>query len=642
MNETSPGRYICHLLLASGVYRYKFIIDHKDWICDPEAPAIDTAEGFENGIAVINGLAGPIFFATNRQHYFLDSSGRFVLHAEFEGHAHIPSLLRFQRATTEVHRSALNTGESDKPEYIARLCDVPNTQNHVAHLLPIMQRGQRVLLQAESCLPQQIENTPLYAHFTFEGFDDLSFELPARHSALDSYPAWSEGAVFYSIFIDRWHRSNNSIPDPRQSSRDTPTAVDVFYGGDLDGIAHSLNYLCDLGVDAIILTPLHPAPTPHRYDASDLMAVDPLLGGQDALQRLINASHQHGLKIIADLSITHINEQHYAFQDLLQKQQHSDYCSWFHIHSFPVKIRDASTFSHYPTRPELPLLNLKPGPAREHVLLAAEKLVRAGFDGLRLDAMNDPPPDLWQDLRSRMRQINPHLLLLGEIITDRPARFAEHNGVDLATDFSHRHVMLDFFAYQRIDAEEFWARSTFYRFRAGPFDPRFHLIFLDNHDTPRFLSIAHSYDRLRLALTYLLFRPEPIYLTYGTEFNLHSGIPAMDLDDAWPERIPMPPLQTPQTRTHSVIRKMLALRRSLLVCCSQNLRLILARGSLLAIERCSNFTSLRLYLNNSEQELDIPSLPHNAKLLFSLQRSRHDQILAPLDAKIFISPANSS
>jgi alpha-glucosidase len=78
-----------------------------------------------------------------------------------------------------------------------------------------------------------------------------------------------------------------------------------FYGGDLDGAAERLDHLVDLGVTALYHTPVFPAESNHRYDASRFDAVDPLLGGDDAYLRLVEAAHARGIRVIGDLTTNH-------------------------------------------------------------------------------------------------------------------------------------------------------------------------------------------------------------------------------------------------------------------------------------------------------------------------------------------------
>src|SRR5205085_4491091 len=91
-------------------------------------------------------------------------------------------------------------------------------------------------------------------------------------------PAWWRDAVVYTIFVDRFRRADGAWPS-RAWDRD------VRCGGDLDGITGALPYLHELGVDALHLTPICEAHSPHRYDAIDPTAVAEELGGEAAFAR---------------------------------------------------------------------------------------------------------------------------------------------------------------------------------------------------------------------------------------------------------------------------------------------------------------------------------------------------------------------
>ncbi len=602
MREGAPGHYECHLHLEPGLYRYKFRINQTKWKLDPNALVVDQSEGYTNAVLVVGGIISPVLFAPDRQHWAQWEDGRLVIQAETYANNPAPQhicLLRAEALRGTVHQRDL---EPDK---------VP--------LLPMMNQGNRTLYRAEVRRPPK---APPWTHVYFEGAPQHTFLLPPPRTPLGQPPKWLQNASLYAIFVDRWHRGSQSLTQKQFASRTQPSTATTFYGGDLEGVIEHIDYIAGLGVTGLALSPLHRSPTPHRYDSIDLSDIDPLLGGDDAFVRLLDAAHKHNLKVVMDISVTHVNEQHEAFQDLLEKQHESSYKRWFFVRDFPVKARDASTFSHYPKRPELPWLDLGPGPAREHALETVEKWVKLGVDGLRLDAVEEAPPDFWQELRRRTRHINPELLLLGEVVSDRPGRLAEHGGLDTVTDFQHREAMLDFFAHGAIDAETFWTRQSFHEFRMGPFEPTFRLSFLDNHDTLRFLTEAQSQHKLHLALAYLAFRPEPLWLTYGTELNFTSKVSPEAEDLVWPERLPMEDRHDHHNSTQTLLRHLMELRRTLEPMYHRCLRLVRAKEQLLVLERVSPHSTLRGYFYTGSVDMMMEPMPPHTRCLL---RTRTDE-----------------
>ncbi|MDR1265709.1 MAG: glycoside hydrolase family 13 protein [Propionibacteriaceae bacterium] len=203
-----------------------------------------------------------------------------------------------------------------------------------------------------------------YAWVTAEGVfeHDVTDAGDFRLTVFGPPPAWSDNAVGYQIFPDRFARSDASPTGPDHSSRSAaPPAVPApgpntltdgsgplpdgpvigsdplpdwvqpaawadeplpgghragnqFFGGDLGGIEARADYLGDLGVDLVYLTPFFPAGSSHRYDASTFDRVDPLLGGDQGLASLVAALHRRGIKVIGDLTANHTGSGHQWFQ----------------------------------------------------------------------------------------------------------------------------------------------------------------------------------------------------------------------------------------------------------------------------------------------------------------------------------------
>ncbi|MBI4819319.1 MAG: hypothetical protein HY791_23810 [Deltaproteobacteria bacterium] len=604
MRELRPGEYEAELLLQAGVYRYKYRIDGSSWRHDPSKPS-EHVDGYVNNVVVVAGTEPPLYFAPDQRHLAYQVDGSVEVFAECDVTANGPAEIWVEDEAEAIRRAPLEGVATHRGR----------------HLL-------RARLQGRGSAPRSM------------GF----VGLPTRVYALDGpdpsvAPSWLRGAVFYGIFVDRWFRGKQSVPDPRAAPRSSLSSGATFYGGDLDGITESISSISSLGVTALVLTPLNPSPSPHRYDSIDLHSIDPRIGGEDGLRRLVEAAHRARLKVVVDASFTHVHETHPAFVDLLAKKRASVFKDWFQVLSMPVRRRDPTTYRHYPGGPGLPLLDLQNASVRAHVLEAAERWVDRGVDGLRLDAMDEVPSSLWRELRSRVRDKSSQFLLLGEVVTDRHHGFTGANGADVATDFVFRDLLVDFFAKDRIDAEELWARMTFLEHRLGPKARGARLLFLDNHDTPRFRSIAISHDRHRLALAFLLFMPEPVWLTYGAELGLAGGSPESRREDVWTERLPMPDPSSPRTR--SLVRDLLGLRQRLDT--TNGLRPIaLSRGFLAmarstATKRKSRTDEVILLVNRGPTDRRVDDLiPSHASTLLEVngRQGPADAPLAPMTGRL--------
>ena len=170
---------------------------------------------------------------------------------------------------------------------------------------------------------------------------------------------WTAAQVMYQVFPDRFARSRSMERPPLptwaiEASWDDevfpegPERPRQLFGGDLDGLTERLDHLADMGVTLIYLTPFFPATSNHRYDAISFDRVDPLLGGDEALMRLVNAAHERGMRVVGDLTTNHTGDSHEWFQSAYgnpaapeadfyywNDAKHIDYVSWYGVPSLP-------------------------------------------------------------------------------------------------------------------------------------------------------------------------------------------------------------------------------------------------------------------------------------------------------------------
>jgi len=269
--------------------------------------------------------------------------------------------------------------------------------------------------------------------------------LDAEDFKLISYPAppsWVASTVLYQLFPDRFARSAAAdarpLPDwviPAQwgdpVELEQPGRSQQFYGGDIDGIIEHLDHFDRLGVSLIYVTPVFPGRSNHRYDASSFAEVDPLLGGDDALIRLVEAAHARGLKVIGDLTANHCGDGHEWFQaafghpDAPESEffywlndAHTEYVSWLGVRSLP-KFNWNST--------ELRRRFIEgPDSVVAHWLKPPYSL-----DGWRIDVANmtgryrdeDLNGEVRRTIRRTMIDVNPDTILLGESTNDASSDF---------------------------------------------------------------------------------------------------------------------------------------------------------------------------------------------------------------------------
>ena len=108
-----------------------------------------------------------------------------------------------------------------------------------------------------------------------------------------------------------------------------------YQGGDLLGIVDRLDYLQELGVNALYLNPVFASASNHRYHTYDYFSVDPLLGGDAALHELLDAAHRRGMRVVVDGVFNHASRGFWPFHHVLENGGDSPYLDWFYVEDWP-------------------------------------------------------------------------------------------------------------------------------------------------------------------------------------------------------------------------------------------------------------------------------------------------------------------
>lgn len=439
--------------------------------------------------------------------------------------------------------------------------------------------------------------------------DAFDFRLHADFTT----PGWVKESIMYQVFPDRF--ANSGAPKAHQEwmvacAWDTPVQGNSahtsrqFYGGDLPGIESKLDHLTALGATVLYLTPVFPAASNHRYDASSFDIVDPLLGGDAALISLVRGAHARGLRVVGDLTTNHTGSGHEWFRNSYKKpgspegeyyyfdEGNNNYEAWLGV-------------------PSLPKLNWNSAALRERFVLNADAVavrwLKAPYnlDGWRIDVGNmtgrlgadDLNREVATLLRARIQEVNPEAMLLAESTSDAAPDVPGDGwqGVVSYTNFTRplwqwlaKEVDPEAFGWffglpqqgpARIDAADFVA--THREFAAGfSWDVRLaNANALDTHDTARAASHMIDGGQRLAACAQFTFPGIPLVFA-GDEFGL-TGFNGED------SRTPMP-WDAPETwgaDLRSLYADLAALRTGHRALVDGSLRWLHAEGDLLLYVR---------------------------------------------------------
>ena len=151
---------------------------------------------------------------------------------------------------------------------------------------------------------------------------DRMFDCPQnlREEEMFEVPQWAANKVVYQIFPSRF--AATQPVDKKLWYKAPITPMDDLHGN-LRGIIEHLDYIKDLGIDVVYLTPIFKSNSCHKYDTIDYYQVDPSFGTTEDLKELVQKSHERGMKVVLDAVYNHTGREFFAFQDILEKGEKS-------------------------------------------------------------------------------------------------------------------------------------------------------------------------------------------------------------------------------------------------------------------------------------------------------------------------------
>lgn len=352
-----------------------------------------------------------------------------------------------------------------------------------------------------------------------------SFQFPYLNPA-DVYdsPSWAYEGIVYQVFPDRFYNGDKTN-DPKDTSvwGDKVTAKSMF-GGDLQGITDKLDYLEELGVNILYLTPIFESSTNHKYNTKDYFKIDASFGDIEKVRELIDKCHMRGIKIIFDAVFNHCGNDFFAFEDVVKNGEKSKYKDWFYIHSYPVDQTKVNYLTFANNVSSMPKLNTENPEVVEYLLRVAEYWIKeVGIDGWRLDVCDEVDHAFWREFRKIVKRSNPNAIIIGEIMHEASA-WLKGDQMDSIMNYPIKNLSTDFFAKRMINAEEFSNGLTSNRVKYMKKVNMIMFNLIGSHDTSRFLTECdEKIERLKLAAAFQYTYIGMPYIYYGDEVGMAGG-----------------------------------------------------------------------------------------------------------------------
>jgi glycosidase len=330
------------------------------------------------------------------------------------------------------------------------------------------------------------------------------------------------------------------------------------YGGDLQGVLDKMDYIDSLGVTAIYFRPLNDAPSLHKYDTRNWRHIDRNFGpdpkkdqktiaaeipedpstwkfteADKMFLKIIDEFHARGIKVILDYSWNHTGQTFWAWQDVKERQEQSQYKDWYWVDSFDNPNTTENEFKYHGWSGvyELPEIretqkqdlsvrvqpfegNIYSNAAKQHILNVTKRWLDPngdgdpsdGVDGFRLDVAAEMPLGFWRDFRTLVREINPNAFLLGEIWWEEwpdklldPAPFLKGDVFDAVMNYRWYRSVRYFFnnSPYKIPATELIDSLKSYRNNLRRVNNRAMMNYTGGFDTPRVITSLFNQNKYK-------------------------------------------------------------------------------------------------------------------------------------------------
>ena len=375
-----------------------------------------------------------------------------------------------------------------------------------------------------------------------------SYELKARKPGSSARKGFNPSDVIYLLMPDRFANgdtTNDNVPGMAESVNRKFT--DGRHGGDIRGIVQHLDYLRDLGITTLWITPLlendQPIYSYHGYSTTDYYKIDPRFGNNQDYIDLAEVIHHRGMKLIMDMIFNHCGSGHWWMKDLPSPDWINEWPEFTRTSYRAGTVTDPYASKHDSTIYVKGWFDKTMPDLNQHNPFLMTYLIQnsiwwveyAGLDGIRQDTYAYPFKDMMAEWGKAILTEYPDFNIVGECWVNYPATLAywqkdsrNRDGYD-----SWLPAVFDFPLYDALqkcfNEPEGWNTGIMrlYEILSQDFsysNPSNLVTFADNHDVNRYFDTqGEDIRKMKMAMAFVLTARGIPQIFYGTEILLTTG-----------------------------------------------------------------------------------------------------------------------
>lgn len=376
--------------------------------------------------------------------------------------------------------------------------------------------------------------------------ENVSFPLELRNKGDIN----NKEGIYYEIFVRSFADSNNDGL------------------GDINGITKKLDYLKDLGIDGLWLTPIFSSPSYHGYDVISFYDINPDYGSEEDLKNLINEAHKRNMKIILDFPVNHTSTLNKWFTSFSFNPfgKYKNYYRHINMSDNPnYSLKDKSSWGSNVWHPlnnkdyyygifseDMADLNYNNKEVRKEIKKASAKWLNLGVDGFRLDASihiygdnefkeieNQTKANIqwWNEFAINCEKINPNVYLVGEAWQETNLLEEYVQPFDSKFNFTFQENLINSLKNDTALANDNTLLSKVFEDILNTYNKvdnnYIDGIFISNHDQNRIMSEVNNEDKAKLAVNIYMTLPGNPFIYYGEEIGMRGEKPDINIREAF-------------------------------------------------------------------------------------------------------------